>query len=184
VKVFITKRYNRCISVAVNCYQIVINFRAWRERVNLDSRVYGGHLQHAEDLEQLQQSDLYSLSSCIKRDKNKKLLAFVALLALIGVLGVSTAYGSNPSIEAYKLYAHFRVGNDAQYRCLVELWDRESHWVSTARNKRSTAYGIPQILGMRERDPYKQIDLGLLYITKRYKSICSALLHSQRKGYY
>ena len=181
---FITKRYNRCISVAVNCYQIVINARAWRERVNIDKRVYAGHVQGEQVLVAALQSDYYSLSSCLKERKIKKLLAVVALLALIAALGVSTAYGNSPSIEAYKLYAHMRVGNDAQYRCLVELWDMESHWNSRADNKHSTAYGIPQVLGMKERDPYKQIDIGLAYITKRYKLPCKALAHHKRKGYY
>ena len=182
---FITKRYNRCISVAVNCYQIVINARAWRERVNLDKRVYAGRIQEQKALGHYSKSDCsYSLSSCLKETKTKKLLTLVALLALIAALGVSTAYGSSPSIEAYKLYAHMKVGNDAQYRCLVDLWTMESHWNSRADNKHSTAYGIPQVLGMKETNPYKQIDIGLAYITKRYKLPCKALAHHKRKGYY
>ena len=181
---FITKRYNRCISVAVNCYQIVINARAWRERVNIDKWVYAGHVQGEQVLVAALQSDYYSLSSCLKERKIKKLLAVVALLALIAALGVSTAYASSPNIEAYKLYAHMRIGNDAQYRCLVDLWTLESHWSNTANNPNSTAYGIPQLLGMKETNPYKQIDKGITYITKRYKLPCKALAYHKRKGYY
>ena len=182
---FITKRYNRCISVAVNCYQIVINPRAWRERVNLDSGVYAGRIQVGQDLTAYLQSDCsYSLSSFKNSKKTKKLLTLVALLALIAALGVSTAYASSPNIEAYKLYAHMRIGNDAQYRCLVDLWTLESHWSNTANNPNSTAYGIPQLLGMKETNPYKQIDKGITYITKRYKLPCKALAYHKRKGYY
>ena len=180
---FITKRYNRCISVAVNCYQIVINARAWRERVNLDKRVYAGHVQGQQDLEQLQQSDSYSLSSCKKSKRNKKLLLLAALLTLIALLGVSTAYG-NPNAEAYKLYAHMKLGSDVQYRCLVDLWTMESHWNPRADNPKSSAYGIPQLLNMKSTNPYVQIDKGLLYITKRYKLACKALAYHNKKGHY
>ena len=90
----------------------------------------------------------------------------------------------NPSIEAYKLYAHMMVGSDKQYRCLVELWDRESHWNPKADNPKSSAYGIPQLLRMRTTNPYRQIELGLKYITKRYGNSCKALARHKRVGHY
>ena len=181
---FITKRYNRCISVAVNCYQIVINARAWRERVNLDKRVYAGRIQEQKALGHYSKSDcFYSLSSLIKRDKNKRLLAFLAFLTLIALLGVSTAY-ANPSTEAYKLYAHMKLGSDKQYRCLVDLWTMESHWNPRANNPKSSAYGIPQLLNMKSTNPYVQIDKGLLYIAKRYGLPCKAKEYHSKKGHY
>jgi resuscitation-promoting factor RpfB len=69
--------------------------------------------------------------------------------------------------------------------CLEKLWTKESNWRPKAKNKLSTAYGIPQLLKMKETNPYKQIDLGLRYIDKRYKgSPCKALAHHKEKGWY
>lgn len=78
-----------------------------------------------------------------------------------------------------------KVGNDEQYRCLVTLWQAESRWNALARNPKSTAFGIPQLLKMKETNPYKQIDLGLKYIAHRYDgSCCKALAMHKRKGHY
>ena len=150
----------------------------------LDSMVYAGRIQEQKALGHYSKSDcFYSLSSLIKRDKNKRLLAFLAFLTLIALLGVSTAY-ANPSTEAYKLYAHMKLGSDKQYRCLVDLWTMESHWNPRANNPKSSAYGIPQLLNMKSTNPYVQIDKGLLYIAKRYGLPCKAKEYHSKKGHY
>ena len=77
-----------------------------------------------------------------------------------------------------------KLGDDKQYRCLVTLWRLESNWSSTAKNKKSSAYGIPQLLKMTETNPYKQIDLGLIYIAKRYGTPCKALAFHLKTGHY
>ena len=125
-----------------------------------------------------------------KKDKKKlntKTAVKNGIALLIVILTINqpisaTAY--NPSIEAYKLYAHMMVGSDKQYRCLVELWDRESHWNPKADNPKSTAYGIPQLLRMTSTNPYRQIELGIKYITKRYGNSCVALARHNRVGHY
>ena len=151
---------------------------------HLDSMVYAGRIQEQKALGHYSKSDcFYSLSSSIKRDKDKRLLAFVAILTLIALLGVSTAYAS-PSTEAYKLYAHMKLGSDKQYRCLVDLWTIESHWNPRADNPKSSAYGIPQLLNMKSTNPYVQIDKGLLYIAKRHGLPCKALAYHSKKGHY
>jgi hypothetical protein len=135
----------------------------------------------------LQQSDyLYSLRVLdTKKIKRKKPLLACIAIALIGaVIGPSTAHSYDPSIEAYKLYAHMKLLDDKAYRCLVKLWTLESHWNPKAANPKSSAYGIPQLLKMKERNPYKQIDLGLKYITHRYVNPCLALAHHKRVGHY
>jgi hypothetical protein len=89
------------------------------------------------------------------------------------------------AIDAYKIYAHIKIGSYKEFRCVEKLWTLESNWRSKAQNKLSTAYGIPQLLKMKETNPYKQIDLGLKYIDKRYKgSPCKALAHHKKKGWY
>jgi len=102
-------------------------------------------------------------------------------------------YGSTPNVMAvttytdinnYKLYAHIKIVDAKQYRCLELLWNRESRWNPRADNPRSTAYGIPQLLKLKAQDPYVQIDLGVKYIKHRYGTACKAWAHFQRKGYY
>jgi hypothetical protein len=87
-------------------------------------------------------------------------------------------------INNYKLYAHIKLHSAKEYRCLELLWNKESMWNPRADNPKSTAYGIPQLLKLKEKDPYKQIDLGLKYIEHRYKTVCKALAHHKRKGHY
>lgn len=81
----------------------------------------------------------------------------------------------------------------SQYSCLVKLWERESNWRWNALNKSSGAYGIPQSLpGTKmasagadwRTNPQTQVKWGLGYIEGRYGSPCSALAHSDRRGWY
>jgi hypothetical protein len=82
-----------------------------------------------------------------------------------------------------------------QYPCLYELWMRESNWRPTAKNKNSTAMGIPQLLnstwkniGIKPtKDGFKQVEAGLKYLDHRYGKnggICRAYAHHLAKGWY
>jgi hypothetical protein len=86
--------------------------------------------------------------------------------------------------EKYKLYSHIKLTNSRQYLCLEKLWTRESQWNPRADNKRSSAYGIPQLLKLKTNDPYKQIDAGLKYISARHSTPCKALAFHLKHGYY
>ncbi len=108
----------------------------------------------------------------------------LVLLAVLCVIGITPANATDPSKENYKIYAHLKLLDDKQYRCLVTLWRMESQWSPTAKNSKSSAYGIPQLLKMKETNPYKQIDLGLKYIAKRYGNPCKALDHHKKVGHY
>ena len=108
----------------------------------------------------------------------------IALTALLSITGITVASAYDPNVESYKLYAHMKIGNDKQYRCLVDIWTIESHWNPKAKNPKSSAYGIPQLLHMKSTNAYVQIDKGLAYITKRYKVPCKALAHHKRVGHY
>jgi len=108
-----------------------------------------------------------------------------AALFVITISSIGEAKATNKSIDLYKLYAHMQVVSDKQYRCLVTLWTLESKWSPVSRNAKSSAYGIPQLLKMKETNPYKQIDLGIKYINHRYQGdTCKALATLKRKGYY
>ncbi len=118
-------------------------------------------------------------------------MARLRLLTLFGALTVITAASIKPAyssdVEMFKLYAHMKVANDKQYRCLVTLWNKESNWKPTARNPKSTAFGIPQLLKMKETNPFRQIDLGIKYIDAHriYKGdVCKALAIHKIKGHY
>ena len=122
------------------------------------------------------------------KDKNKyKNILYKSVIALFIVISTNnqtvSANAADPSVELYKLFAHMQLADDKQYRCLVLLWHKESRWSSTADNPKSSAYGIPQLLKMTEKDPYKQILLGLKYIKHRHKTPCLALEH-HKKGWY
>lgn len=71
-----------------------------------------------------------------------------------------------------------------QFRYLRMLWQKESGWRHTADNPKSSAYGIPQMLGMTEKDPRKQIKMGLKYIKHRYGTPQAAWKHWAKKGWY
>ncbi len=79
-----------------------------------------------------------------------------------------------------------------QMPCLVNIWNKESGWRTTAKNP-SGAYGIPQALPGSKMsvygsdyltNPATQIKWGLDYIKNRYKSPCGAWSYWQNHGYY
>jgi hypothetical protein len=77
--------------------------------------------------------------------------------------------------------------SETQMRCLVPLWQRESGWSATSDNPTSSAYGIPQILGLEKRtgDDYRaQVDAGLDYIAHRYGTPCRAWAFWQTHRWY
>jgi len=95
----------------------------------------------------------------------------------------SVAY-SQYKTQHYKQYAFIELNDLDEYYCLDELWFKESRWNPKADNPKSTAYGIPQILKLKETNPFKQIDIGLRYIEHKHGTPCKALSFHNRKGYY
>jgi len=96
----------------------------------------------------------------------------------------ATASESKADINYYKLYAFSRLVNDEQYQCLDTLWTHESNWNPLSRNGHH--YGIPQAnnVSVRYLDAYSQIDFGMKYIARRYKTPCNALSHWRRYSWY
>lgn len=76
-------------------------------------------------------------------------------------------------------------GSNKEWKALFTLWNRESRWDYTAKNKHSSAFGIPQILGMaHDTKMPDQIRLGLKYIAHRYGTPTQALAFHKRNGWY
>jgi hypothetical protein len=123
-------------------------------------------------------------SEPLMRIARRRSLVLLAVLFVFSNTTNAIAVSTNRDKENYKLYAHIKLLNAKQYRCLEILWNKESRWDPRADNPKSSAYGIPQLLKLRERDPYKQIDLGLKYIYKRHSTPCKALDYHNAKGHY
>lgn len=86
-----------------------------------------------------------------------------------------------------KRYAFTLVSSRAQMACLIPLWEKESGWSPTSDNPTSSAYGIPQILGLEARtgDDYRaQVRAGLGYIKHRYGTPCRAWAFWQNHKWY
>jgi len=82
-------------------------------------------------------------------------------------------------------YARALGYDKREIKCLITLWTRESRLDHLADNPRSTAFGIAQLLRERSRKSELQILHGIRYIEHRYGgSACSALTHSNRRGWY
>jgi len=96
----------------------------------------------------------------------------------------SDAQDLSKDIEMYKVYTHIKLMNAKEFRCVELLWNAESKWNPKANNKKSTAFGIPQLLKLKETDPYLQIDLGLKYISARHKTPCKAWAKFKAVGHY
>ncbi len=120
----------------------------------------------------------------LPRIARRRSLVLLAGLLLFSNMPASQAISTQRDKENYKLYAHIKLLNAKQYRCLEILWNRESKWDPRANNPKSSAFGIPQMLKMKELDPFKQIDLGLKYIAHKHSTPCRALHFHNQRGWY
>lgn len=89
----------------------------------------------------------------------------------------------DPQAAARILMADRGWTSDAQFNCLVNLWNGESGWRWWAENPSSGAYGIPQSLPASKMstfgsdyrtNPITQMRWGLWYIGQVYGSPCNA----------
>jgi len=122
-----------------------------------------------------------------KTTRKMKWIWWYVLPSSLVIASINNAYAINNNDiekEKYKLYSHIKLTNSRQYLCLEKLWTLESQWNPLADNKRSTAFGIPQLLKLKTKDPYKQIDAGLKYIAHRHITPCKALAYHLKTGHY
>lgn len=97
-----------------------------------------------------------------------------------------------PDIKTYSIHKTMDRWGGGQWTYLNDLIYRESNWKHTAKNPKSSAYGIGQFLTStwktvgceKTDDPYRQIDCMLDYIELRYKTPESALKFHQKKNWY
>ena len=99
----------------------------------------------------------------------------IAMLPLCSSLNTPANAVEIKEIDKYKIYIHIKVMNYKEFVCIEKLWSKENRlWDAYAKNPKSSAYGIPQLLRLKERNPYVQMDLGYKYIVHRYKTPCNA----------
>ena len=120
----------------------------------------------------------------LPRLARRRSLVLLAGLLLFSNMPTSNAINTPRDKENYKLYAHIKLLNAKQYRCLETLWNKESRWDPRADNPKSSAYGIPQLLKLKVHDPFMQIDLGLKYIAHKHRTPCNALAFHNKRGWY
>jgi hypothetical protein len=93
---------------------------------------------------------------------------------------------------AKALLPKYGFNPDTQFGCLVNLWNRESHWNVHAGSP-GGPYGIPQAnpgskMASAGSDwlnsASTQINWGLGYIKGRYGGPCDAWSHFQSAGWY
>lgn len=115
------------------------------------------------------------------------------------VAGAVTGGTSAPSVAGNvetgrKMAAAYGWGGGQEFEDLYLLWQRESGWSNTAKNRSSGAYGIAQALPESKYPPAgresggssaaAQIGWGLGYIKSRYGDPIRAWAHEQAIGWY
>jgi hypothetical protein len=124
--------------------------------------------------------------------KMKSLFIATILAISLGIVSPSEAQAPLQSVKLLsvkqmaKKYAKeqlsFRGYHPQDWKCLNELWTRESHWNHKADNKQSSAFGIAQKLNEKSKDYVTQINNGLRYIEHRYGSPCNAWTFWQKQA--
>lgn len=127
---------------------------------------------------------ILSTRAAVAGSSRRTTLTAILLLISFTQLSTYSSSASTKSIDLYKLYAHIQIVDADQYKCLDSLWTYESNWNPKSKNKKSSAFGIPQLLKMTTTNPIEQIDLGLKYIKARHSTPCQALTYFKKRGHY
>ena len=123
----------------------------------------------------------FAVSSLKRR---KRFGAGIAILAVTSTTGITEANSANYSIDHLKLYAHSRILDYKEFQCFNRIITKESRWSYTARNGSHWGLGQMRSKHYGTLDPFRQIDVSLRYITKRYQTPCKAWAFHQERNYY
>jgi len=130
----------------------------------------------------------------------------IAIGAALCLLILSMSFKKIDSVSAlsyrpvimitFKEYALLKIEDKKQFKCLSQLYGKESAWnpksIGNLNGKHQT-YGIPQGKSkyLATLDGYAQVDWGLDYLANRYGldnagyiNACKALSHFKIKGWH
>ena len=90
--------------------------------------------------------------------RSRKIARFGLVIPLFIVLNISLlqddSVAKSWSINTLKQYAFIELNHSfTEFYCLDELWHKESRWNYKAKNPKSSAFGIPQIIGFFSLSP-------------------------------
>lgn len=102
---------------------------------------------------------------------------------------------SDTYIDPVKQYAYQQVvakWGIEQWSYYKDLIQRESSWINTAQNPKSTAFGLHQFLNgtwstvncIKTSEYKTQIECGIKYIEKRYSTPYHAIVWHNRNNWY
>ena len=112
-------------------------------------------------------------------------LGMIQSVILLLVFNTNANAANINEIDKYKIYIHIKVMSYKEFVCIESLWSKENtSWDPYAKNPKSSAFGIPQLLKLKELNPYVQMDLGYKYIVHRHQTPCQAWSFWKRHRYY
>jgi len=114
----------------------------------------------------------------------RRVWSVLCVMVFTSLFSKDYSVAANYKTNHYRQYAFIQLNDLNEFYCIDELWHKESRWSPTAKSKTSSAFGIPQMLKMKEPNGFKQIDIGLKYVKHRYETPCNALAHHRLKGWY
>lgn len=115
----------------------------------------------------------------------RRLVVWGVLCLFVGSLSLQMQPAEATSnADHYKLYAHSRIINYEQYKCLSLIIHKESRWNPQAKNGSHFGLGQMRSQHYKNLDPYRQIDATIKYINHRYGSMCNAWRFHQKKNHY
>ena len=129
-----------------------------------------------------------SLTVVVKAAKDK----VVSVGTLVIPETTAAQQGSNRALGK-QMAADIYGWTGDEWACLDTLWAHESGWRTTAGNKSSGAYGIPQALPGNKMakvgddwrtNPATQIKWGLGYVKNRYGTPCNGWAHFLSHNWY
>ena len=118
---------------------------------------------------------------------------------------VNAAFAPQPAVPATVIYKEApilkqvdakqlakKLLTNKEYSCLAKLLGKESAWNAEAKNPKSSAKGIGQLLdatyrnlGMKHSEAsVPQLVATLAYIHRRHLTPCNAWDHFKKKNYY
>ena len=119
----------------------------------------------------------------VRSGRTMKLMGALFAIAAIVTITMQPVSAATSS-DYYKLYIHSKIIDFKQYKCAIEIGNRESHWNPSAVN--GNHYGIFQMNNKKVKymNPFTQIDWWIKYIKNRYHgSYCTALEHLKKRGW-